>query len=62
MLQFNEKVYLFIWWWLLLVGIATLFSLVYWLTTPRQSVPFVRQYLRVHYKIQEDDPEGYSLE
>nr|CAD2173141.1 unnamed protein product [Meloidogyne enterolobii]CAD2185803.1 unnamed protein product [Meloidogyne enterolobii] len=53
--MFNEKVFLFIWWWLLLIGIATLFSLVYWLTTPKQSVPFIRQYLRVYHLVKQDD-------
>ncbi|KAL7073571.1 hypothetical protein ACQ4LE_007084 [Meloidogyne hapla] len=53
--MFNEKVFLFIWWWLLLIGIATLFSLVYWLTTPRQNVPFIRQYLRVYHLVKQDD-------
>uniref|UniRef100_A0A914MQW7 Innexin n=1 Tax=Meloidogyne incognita TaxID=6306 RepID=A0A914MQW7_MELIC len=53
--MFNEKVFLFVWWWLLLIGIATLFSLVYWLTTPKQSVPFIRQYLRVYHLVKQDD-------
>jgi len=51
-------VFLFIWWWLLLIGIATLFSLVYWLTTPKQSVPFIRQYLRVYHLVKQDDQNG----
>ena len=54
--MFNEKVFLFIWFWLLLVGVATFFSLIYWLTTPRQSVPFVRQYLKVYHVVNNEDP------
>uniref|UniRef100_A0A914HI00 Innexin n=1 Tax=Globodera rostochiensis TaxID=31243 RepID=A0A914HI00_GLORO len=54
--MFNEKVYLFVWWWLLLVGVATFLSFTYWLTTPRQNEDdpnekraigkFVNSYLR----------------
>ncbi|KAL3082944.1 hypothetical protein niasHS_010746 [Heterodera schachtii] len=54
--MFNEKVYLFVWWWLLLVGIATLLNFFYWLTTPRKNVPFIRQYLQVYHLLKKDDP------
>lgn len=49
--MFNEKVYLFVWWWLLIVLFATMFSLIYWITmsfSKNQSDHFIVQYLRVY--------------
>lgn len=47
--MFNEKVYIFIWWWLLVVLFATLGNLAYWFVvslTSSQQESFVNQYLR----------------
>uniref|UniRef100_A0A914EMS8 Innexin n=1 Tax=Acrobeloides nanus TaxID=290746 RepID=A0A914EMS8_9BILA len=58
--MFNEKVYLFIWWWLLIVAVATLGSLIYWIVmsfSNAQHESFVSQYLRV-YNLLSDDKYG----
>lgn len=49
--MFNEKVYLFVWWWILIVLIATIASLSYWLImtfSKQQAESFITQYLRVY--------------
>jgi len=56
--MFNEKIYLFVWWWLLLLGVFTLFNLVYWLTmvlSKPQQESFISQYLRVYRLVKEQD-------
>jgi hypothetical protein len=49
--MFNEKVYLFVWWWILIVLIATIASLIYWIImsfSKDQHHTFITQYLRVY--------------
>uniref|UniRef100_A0A915PW38 Innexin n=1 Tax=Setaria digitata TaxID=48799 RepID=A0A915PW38_9BILA len=49
--MFNEKVYLFVWWWILLVIFSTLGSLAYWYCMSfleTQQYSFIAQYLRVY--------------
>ncbi|KAI1730851.1 innexin domain-containing protein [Ditylenchus destructor] len=56
--MFNEKIYLFIWWWFLVVAIATLANLFYWLSmsmSDAQQTSFVTQYLRVYHLLKSDD-------
>ncbi|KAK0425045.1 hypothetical protein QR680_009002 [Steinernema hermaphroditum] len=47
--MFNEKVYLFLWWWFLVVALVTVGNLIYWLAmsfSASQQESFVMQYLR----------------
>lgn len=47
--MFNEKVYIFIWWWLLVVLFATIGNFAYWFVvsfSSSQQESFVNQYLR----------------
>jgi hypothetical protein len=47
--MFNEKIYLFLWWWLLLVALLTAINLAYWSIislTPSFSYSFVGRYLQ----------------
>ncbi|CAD5210451.1 unnamed protein product [Bursaphelenchus xylophilus] len=56
--MFNEKVYIFIWWWLLIVLFATIGNLVYWLAVSfsgSQKETFVTQYLRVFNLLKNED-------
>ncbi|CAD6194791.1 unnamed protein product [Caenorhabditis auriculariae] len=56
--MFNEKVYLFLWFWLLMVALATLVNLLQWtvrLTSPSIRRKFVSTYLRVHQLVTPDD-------
>ncbi|VDN58039.1 unnamed protein product [Dracunculus medinensis] len=58
--MFNEKVYLFLWWWILLVLIATIGSLFYWIIvglSKAQQRSFISQYLRV-YDLLDDESRG----
>jgi len=52
----------FLWWWMLIVAVATLFNLVYWLTmslSVGQQEAFVTQYLRVYHLLKDyDDIHG----
>lgn len=44
----NEKIYLFLWWWFLLVAILTILNLIYWLSvsfSPSSRRRFVARYL-----------------
>ncbi|KAF8366148.1 inx-13 [Pristionchus pacificus] len=56
--MFNEKVYLFLWWWLLGVGIATLLNLVWWfksMSSESSRKDFVAKYLSVNNLIEPND-------
>uniref|UniRef100_A0A915DGQ5 Innexin n=1 Tax=Ditylenchus dipsaci TaxID=166011 RepID=A0A915DGQ5_9BILA len=56
--MFNEKIYLFVWWWFLVVAIATLANLIYWLSlslSSSQQESFITQYLRVYHLLSKDD-------
>lgn len=58
--MFNEKVYIFVWWWLIIVGVATFFSLFYWMLatmSTRRDMTFIRQYLKVYQLINTSDRE-----
>jgi len=62
--MFNEKVYLFVWWWLLLVAVATAWSLLYWITASsgeRRAVAFIRQYLHVYRLLNFNDKEEVQV-
>lgn len=55
---FNEKIYLFIWFWFALVSIVTAFSLIVWLARlifRSDQVRFVRSHLRAVDKIQKSE-------
>uniref|UniRef100_A0AC35UD03 Innexin n=1 Tax=Rhabditophanes sp. KR3021 TaxID=114890 RepID=A0AC35UD03_9BILA len=48
--MFNEKVYLFVWWWLLIVAVATFCSLIFWIVdsfSRKRREEFISQFLRV---------------
>ncbi|KAI6241288.1 Innexin [Aphelenchoides fujianensis] len=63
--MFNEKVYIFVWWWCLIVFFATLGSLVYWTVmflSRAQQESFVSQYLRVYHLLHGDRDERHALQ
>lgn len=47
--MFNEKIYLFLWWWFLIVAVLTIINFIYWLVislVPHFSHDFINRYLR----------------
>lgn len=47
--MFNEKVFLFLWWWFLIVSIVTCLNFAYWLGTfisPMSKRRFIKRYLK----------------
>ncbi|GMT02130.1 hypothetical protein PENTCL1PPCAC_24304, partial [Pristionchus entomophagus] len=56
--MFNEKVYLFLWWWLLGLIIATLLNFVWWfksMSNQASRKEFVSKYLSVNNLVKPDD-------
>ncbi|GMS90694.1 hypothetical protein PENTCL1PPCAC_12869, partial [Pristionchus entomophagus] len=59
--MFNEKVYLFLWWWLLGVGTATLLNFVWWIkamSSHGSRKDFISKYLTVNNLIEPNDLAG----
>lgn len=55
--MFNEKIFLFLWWWFMLVAIFTVVNLLSWLWNlvgPRERT-FIMRYLRVTENLQDTD-------
>jgi hypothetical protein len=47
--MFNEKIYLFLWWWFLIVAVLTIINFIYWLIislVPHFGQDFVGRYLQ----------------
>lgn len=62
--MFNEKIYLFLWWWFLLVAVCTLLSLIYWIVMSimkGQQRVFIHRYLRVYDLVKDDMGDRRAL-
>lgn len=63
--MFNEKIFIFLWFWYFVIGLVTVMNAVYWvmiIAIPSQSTRFVRKYLSIlaeHPKIPVTD--GHTL-
>ncbi|KFD66785.1 hypothetical protein M514_02287 [Trichuris suis] len=58
--MFNEKIYLFLWWWFLVVSIVTVLNFFYWIAvtiSQRSQFHFISRYLRVSDNISDSLPE-----
>jgi hypothetical protein len=62
--MFNEKLYLFLWWWFLFVAVLNCLNFLYWLfisLIPSVRVNFVRKYLAAKGKLDPTSPHGTKL-
>lgn len=58
--MFNEKIYLFLWWWFLVVAMLTIVNMIYWFVVSvarNMQRDYVDHYLRVYSGMKHDDKD-----